>query len=238
MGEKDITTIQKRIKKQDYITAVYEIIANFIPNPPRKEEVNTNQKLQKLLLDTYSSSSKLLLTEPIKKAMNFALIANCLNSYVSSLFTPEYLKNVKLCINYQTIAVAYIKKSFKILQKNGCMIPFEDVNDLNFLLNIVELNLYVIMISDKGKIYGDKDIYLSFRTISQRLEALIKKEPNPEYYKTQSLVYNYMHNLAEAKKAAFACLQAGSLKTNLQNINSLGYKILYQGKLHPVMIYQ
>ena len=155
-----------------------------------------------------------------------------------STFTPELIKNVRVCLNYQTIASAYINKSFRVFRKSGIELPFEKVSSLNFLLNVIDLNLYIIMIANKGVIYNNKDLYNSLRVVNNRMTALIKVDPKPEYYKTQSLLYTYMDLVTAAKQAIHYSLQATDMRDGLGNIDSIGYRLSHKGKLHPVIIYQ
>ena len=118
------------------------------------------------------------------------------------------------------------------------MLPFDRVNDLNYLLNLIELNLYVILLSDKGRLYHNDDIRNRLLIINKRLIALEQRDPNPEYYRLQSLVMHYLGEVQGAYQASLNSVNTVYLKNSLANIDKLQYKLRYQGKLHPVVIYE
>lgn len=234
-----IETIQDLIQKRKYNNALYSTLKNLLPDGnPSKDDICSNVRLIKYLTEIYQDLPKYYNKEPILKATYLIAIANILNNKVALLFTPEYAKEIRTCVNLQKIALAYLKRAIITLNKASCMLPFERVNDINYLLNLIELNLHIILLSDKGRLYGDDEIKSRLLVINKRLIALEQKDPNPDYYKLQSLVMHYLGEVQSAYQASVNSVKTIYLKNNLSNLDKLQYKLRYTGKLHPVVVYE
>ena len=116
--------------------------------------------------------------------------------------------------------------------------PFESVSELNYLVNISELNLAITLLNNQTGLYEDTKVKEMLVSINERMEALVQRDPREEYYNTKSILLNYLGDEENSLKAISDSVKVKDLKRNLVNMNKLQYKLKYGGKLCPVEFYK
>lgn len=237
MSEEGFVKIEKAIKNYKYDLALFLTVKELLPKSAKFQTPSKSSEMVQLLVSVYKLSPKLYEINPLKKATLMVYIADCLNSKNTKNFIPEHFYNVKRSTGYQQLASAYIQQAFEVLSKNAIVLPFERVVDLNYLYNIIEMNLCIISLAEKGRLYGYTDVYNNLKKIDSRLDILIKRDPRPEFYSARSTLLTYLGREGDATQLLRDSLKVSSLTLNLRNLDVLGYKIHNVDRLVPVEIY-
>ena len=232
--------ITELVKNKKYNTAIYYVIYYLFPSvEPDKGAICDNRSLIAYLTKLYETElPKTLLHVPFVKATYLITLATILNNKANLLYIPEDIKTVRVCINLEKISLAYLRKAILLLNTHSIQLPFERVNELNYMFNVIDLNIAITLMSDKGKMFTDQEVQKRFQVVQGRLTALISRDPKPEYSKLKSLVMHYLGDEASARIASRESVQTIHLKDNIMNLEKLKYRKKYAGKLHPVVIYE
>lgn len=195
-------------------------------------------KLISILLQLHDNLNRLLVNDPSKKAFYLLIIARSLNNRVASSFVPEDYDSIKSSTNLQKISIAYCRMALQVYNQNSLTLESSQVDDLNYLYNVIDINLNIISSCGVGNIHKSEDlIYINkFAEINKRLNALIKRNPKPEYFNLQSLLFTYMGMEEESKKIIARGLRSNQ-RIDLSNITENYYRERLKKGKFPVVIY-
>ena len=219
---------------------IYESLRALIPDRLRLDpsDVDDDYRLIEILLNLHPMLDKFLVNHPHEKAIHLLCISRGLNNRVASEFIPEDYDNIKLSTNLQKISLAYCKTALAVYNDNSLTLESYQVDDLNYWYNVIDTNLNIISSCNAGQVHGSESSAFidRFGEISDRIEVLIKKNPKPEYYSLQSLLYTYMGKDVESRELLSDSLK-GKGRVSLSNITESYYRESFNKGKYPVIIY-
>lgn len=224
-----------------YYQTIYNVLSDMLPSSVnlRFTDINSGNKLSTLLTKLYKIMGHIQLSNPMEKAVNMITISIAVNNIVSEKFIPQNLKNVRESIALQQIAFTYLKSAILLLQNNSCELYFEDINDLNYYMCVMESNMAITISANRGTVYiGTEELNNQIQSIINRIEKLIRRNPKHEYYTLQSILYHHLGQPNKAMEVSKTGYINSTSQINLTNISNFQYKAKLSGKLCPVEIYK